>query len=722
MPSLSPERLRVVVLFDTAGFVGSLPLTGAATRTCYLNKHLVERGHDVRLLLCDLNEASQPTTTWPFATDYVPFSLLYGDGRALVRQLRPMAPDLVVVSNTQLLVRHANALRRAVGCKVIYEMHDVEADLLKSLGAPEQAQSDSQVLQRAALAEADMVVAFTDVSARAARTMTQTPVCVVPCGVEASEGMASVRDDGQHKLSVAFVGNLFYEPNKLALRFIDTHLAPSVRRAGAAVRVFGRYPWGLRTQVHSTNLHLHGPVEYLQAALRTCHIGVAPIDAGSGMNLKVLEYMAAGLPVVATPSALEGFDEPNEFAVPTSLNMFADIVATLLHDPTRRARLGNRAGHRARSTSSWARSAEIAEEVYLNTAALELGFGKNPVDVQAAQLAGDVPFWLREWQRQAPVSAARVDPNSHVVVPLGIQLTRLGAESALSRRFSQKPLLGFSGRSAVFLADDAVLKVYTHRSAERLRRETSGLAAASRVLGGLVPDVLGLDAVPGGLAWLSSQRQPGDNWNDAGGRPSATARAEQMGVVLRCLHSAPVDTLLPFDGRPVPVVGSDRDADHITAQLSRVTIRCGDAGGDVLVHGDFSLRNVLWSVSPPNRLTGLVDFEKSGRGCRYDDLATFYVHDVLLGTKGLWAPFVATYLGFPPSARQSPPEGTALSTNHLLYHALDYARWVLGWAPQLDTEFAAAIRGILPALEVEDLSVPTRRWSTWEPWFGGGAR
>src|SRR4029453_1361229 len=70
--------------------------------------------------------------------------------------------------------------------------------------------------------------------------------------------------------------------------------------------------------------------------------GVAPLRIGAGMQNKLVQAMAAGLPVVATPVANEGIAATPDvhLQLRTTPRAFADAVITLLRDKTERERLG----------------------------------------------------------------------------------------------------------------------------------------------------------------------------------------------------------------------------------------------------------------------------------------------------------------------------------------------------------------------------------------------
>jgi glycosyltransferase involved in cell wall biosynthesis len=82
--------------------------------------------------------------------------------------------------------------------------------------------------------------------------------------------------------------------------------------------------------------------------------------------IKVIEYMAAGLPVVSTdqgdvPTIL---DKAGVVVPGGDTHAFADAVDQLLGDAELRRRLGTRARHRALSTFTWDRTARAIGELF----------------------------------------------------------------------------------------------------------------------------------------------------------------------------------------------------------------------------------------------------------------------------------------------------------------------------------------------------------------------
>jgi glycosyltransferase involved in cell wall biosynthesis len=85
-------------------------------------------------------------------------------------------------------------------------------------------------------------------------------------------------------------------------------------------------------------------------------VGVAPIFKGSGTRLKILEYMAAGLPVVATKKGAEGLnlDADEHLIYAETASEFQAALLKLLSDSSYSKRLSVQAGALVKSEFDWA--------------------------------------------------------------------------------------------------------------------------------------------------------------------------------------------------------------------------------------------------------------------------------------------------------------------------------------------------------------------------------
>lgn len=108
------------------------------------------------------------------------------------------------------------------------------------------------------------------------------------------------------KRTVLFIGGAYFA-NFEAARFINEKLAKAL--PDFVFRVVGRAGMGIKNR--QKNVKIYGMVSEKEKdkLLRSSEIAINPILHGAGMNVKMLEYMAYGLPVVTTGLGARGFDE-----------------------------------------------------------------------------------------------------------------------------------------------------------------------------------------------------------------------------------------------------------------------------------------------------------------------------------------------------------------------------------------------------------------------------
>jgi glycosyltransferase involved in cell wall biosynthesis len=93
---------------------------------------------------------------------------------------------------------------------------------------------------------------------------------------------------------------------------------------------------------------------------------VAPMQAGSGQQFKMIEAMASGTPVVATPVAAAAFEAGGGagLLVAGTPEAFAGAVVSILRDPGRAGRLAAEARRFVESRHTWEGSTAHLEELY----------------------------------------------------------------------------------------------------------------------------------------------------------------------------------------------------------------------------------------------------------------------------------------------------------------------------------------------------------------------
>jgi glycosyltransferase involved in cell wall biosynthesis len=143
---------------------------------------------------------------------------------------------------------------------------------------------------------------------------------------------------------LVYHGIYSYAPNLEAVELVATEILPRLADRGVLVEFFAIGP-----EPPTANLNPHvrftGAVENVVPYLKSANLAIVPLQQGGGTRMKVLEYFAAGVPVVATAKALDGIPVKDgvHVLVEDSFEGMADAICRLLEDPIKQARLAKRA-------------------------------------------------------------------------------------------------------------------------------------------------------------------------------------------------------------------------------------------------------------------------------------------------------------------------------------------------------------------------------------------
>ncbi|PUA34640.1 hypothetical protein C8Z91_34815 [Paenibacillus elgii] len=155
-----------------------------------------------------------------------------------------------------------------------------------------------------ALTVCDGVICFTkeDMESMVQLGADKRKVFLLPCGTNPGK-INNVGAKALNKHNMLFLGNLFHEPNRIALKDIRKIILPRVRKRFPDARLIlvGDAPRELVKEIMcDESISYKGTVEDLNEVFKETSIALCPITSGSGMRIKVLDYLTAGLPIVTT--------------------------------------------------------------------------------------------------------------------------------------------------------------------------------------------------------------------------------------------------------------------------------------------------------------------------------------------------------------------------------------------------------------------------------------
>jgi len=188
-------------------------------------------------------------------------------------------------------------------------------------------------------------------------------------------------EEGAAAPEILFVGSFRHQPNALGFERLRDEVMPRVWRVfpNAVARVaagpdhaffwnkFARRPGALDAE---RRIQVEGFVEDLRPLYARAAAVVAPLEVSAGTNIKVLEAMACGKALVATPLACRGLglEDGRDALIHQDWDGFASAVCAVLSSAGLRAELGRHARRAAERRFSWTAIQETAYQSYRTVA------------------------------------------------------------------------------------------------------------------------------------------------------------------------------------------------------------------------------------------------------------------------------------------------------------------------------------------------------------------
>jgi sugar transferase (PEP-CTERM/EpsH1 system associated) len=282
--------------------------------------------------------------------------------RRIARRLRAAPYDLLYISSSSM----AQYATDFPDIPMLLDLVDVDSDKWvqygRRLGFPRGwiyslEGRRLRVHERDAAQRAVSALVVTEADAILLRELSSSKsVFVVPNGVDLAyftPGAAPRRAP-----IILFTGAMDYFPNVDAVTWFCQAILPTIRTAVPKAEFFivGKNPTpAVRRLGRTAGVRVTGTVPDVRPFLADAALAVAPLRVARGVQNKVLEAMAAGLPVVATPNAHEGITAiaGRDLFVEHEPDGFAESVVTLLRNGVLRKEVGLRARHFVEANYSW---------------------------------------------------------------------------------------------------------------------------------------------------------------------------------------------------------------------------------------------------------------------------------------------------------------------------------------------------------------------------------
>lgn len=386
------------------------PHNGAALRT-YNIIRLLARDFDLQLLCFDRADAATaklslaermramapfgPCDVFPipqqenrarFAADHarsvlrgVPYTYFVHDSAPFERRLRTLLAERkfdVVHVDSMDLVRFLPMLATL---PVVCTHHNVESALMARRAANERSPLAHRYLaHQAALlkrAEQEWVprvalnVAVSDADRNALESLAPgSRVVTVPNGVDTD---FFAPGDATAPEGCVFVGGTTWYPNRDALEWYVSEIAPAAKAKGVAAPVtwVGRASEDeLRRFANDPAVRLTGYVEDVRPYVHQGGCFIVPLRVGGGTRLKILDAWAMGAAVISTSIGCEGLAavDGENILIADTADAFAAAMVRVLHDGALRRTIGANARRTAVERYSWDVVGVAMRKLYLD--------------------------------------------------------------------------------------------------------------------------------------------------------------------------------------------------------------------------------------------------------------------------------------------------------------------------------------------------------------------
>ncbi len=155
------------------------------------------------------------------------------------------------------------------------------------------------------------------------------------------------------QILLMFHGIYSYRPNAEAVEIIGHTILPKLNARGYYPKCLavGKYP---PPSSNHPDLTYTGVVDSVAPYVKAADIAVVPLQDGGGTRMKILEYFAAAVPVIATAKGAEGIvlERERDILIRDEIDDLVDAIILLIEDKALRQKIGQ-AGRQVVEQMDW---------------------------------------------------------------------------------------------------------------------------------------------------------------------------------------------------------------------------------------------------------------------------------------------------------------------------------------------------------------------------------
>lgn len=323
------KKIKLAIFVD-GDFIPSYD--GASNRFHYLSRYLARNGIDLIIFhgyrgWSDISLIKKE----PFKTYIFSIDTYYNNLNLIASILIREGINIIQFDNLEPVILQGIELSRLTGSKLVSEMHYVVRNLAKSLGAGSERLAEIEKIETEVGKNIDHLICLSgDDQSYLAEFLSLGPdqISVIPSGVDCNE-IEFHGPDFQSR-NIIFLGNLYFKPNEEAVRIIKDVVYPELVKKGFQFTIGGDCPRELSEELSDKGFTFTGVIPNLNELFKSATVALAPIFEGTGMRIKLLNYLAAGIPVLTTSIATNGFSQKEAFIIEDDCTKYPDIILKLI--------------------------------------------------------------------------------------------------------------------------------------------------------------------------------------------------------------------------------------------------------------------------------------------------------------------------------------------------------------------------------------------------------
>lgn len=265
----------------------------------------------------------------------------------LLAEIKPTLPRLPVILSTQNVEHVVARRKREVAKNVIHQLRD-EMAWRKLAG-----------FERFWVPQFAACLAVSEGDRKLLGKMTAlSRVHIVQNGVDCAYFAPGFSRDLSQQYDLVFVGTMHYQPNVDGILYFCHEIWPLIRQAlpDTSLAVVGSRPAPeVLTLRELPGVTVTGFVDDIRRYFWQARASIVPLRIGGGSRLKILESLAAGVPVVSTTVGAEGLalESGLDYLLGDTPQAFAESTVRLITDDHLRERLVAHGQSAVRARYDW---------------------------------------------------------------------------------------------------------------------------------------------------------------------------------------------------------------------------------------------------------------------------------------------------------------------------------------------------------------------------------